>query len=100
MCANLCVLQIYFCSSQGCPKQFPSITSLLVHHSVMPEMLPCPLSLHRYNPSFRPHQQGNDDDEGSTGTPGGNGEGGDYLDPDTDYEVIQRLREGLMLGCD
>ena len=75
---------------QGCPKQFPSITSLLVHHSVMPEMLPCPLSLNRYNPTFRP-TEGEDEEVG--------GGGGDYLDLDRDYEVISQLRRGLML-CD
>ena len=37
ICANL----------QGFTKEFPSLTSLIVHHSVMPELLPCPLLLHR-----------------------------------------------------
>ena len=77
---------------QGCPKQFPSITSLLVHHSVMPEMLPCPLSLNRYNPTFRPTEG----EEGGEGDEGGSS-GGDYLDLDRDYEVISQLRRGLML---
>ena len=76
-------------SLQGCPKQFPSITSLLVHHSVMPEMLPCPLSLNRYNPTFRPIDETKDEQENL---------GGDYLDPERDYEVIAQLREGLLNG--
>lgn len=32
---------------KGFTKEFPSLTSLIVHHSVMPELLPCPLLLHR-----------------------------------------------------
>jgi tensin len=84
---------MFFCFFfQGCPKQFRTITSLLVHHSVMPEMLPCPLSLNRYNPTFRPTEDGDgDDDLGGMG-------GGDYLDLDRDYEVIAQLRQGLLLG--
>ena len=50
-------------SLQGCQKQFLSITSLLIHHSVMPEMLPCPLLMNRYsNPAFK----GSDDSEGGS----------------------------------
>ncbi|XP_045468437.1 tensin-3-like isoform X2 [Harmonia axyridis] len=37
---------------QGFTKEFTTLTSLITHHSVMPELLPCPLSLSRYNPSF------------------------------------------------
>uniref|UniRef100_A0A146M7E3 SH2 domain-containing protein 5 n=1 Tax=Lygus hesperus TaxID=30085 RepID=A0A146M7E3_LYGHE len=37
---------------KGFTKEFPSLTALITHHSVMPELLPCPLSLSRYNPSF------------------------------------------------
>lgn len=37
---------------QGFTKEFSTLTSLITHHSVMPELLPCPLSLSRYNPSF------------------------------------------------
>jgi hypothetical protein len=40
-----------FCS-QGFTKEFTTLTALITHHSVMPELLPCPLSLSRYNPSF------------------------------------------------
>lgn len=32
---------------KGFTKEFPSLTSLIVHHSVMPELLPCPLRLNR-----------------------------------------------------
>ena len=77
---------------QGCPKQFPSITSLLVHHSVMPEMLPCPLSLNRYNPTFRPAEDAVNGDRDNANGLGG----GDYLDTDQDYEIIAQLREGLL----
>ncbi|XP_011690881.1 PREDICTED: tensin-1-like isoform X1 [Wasmannia auropunctata] len=37
---------------KGFTKEFTTLTSLITHHSVMPELLPCPLSLSRYNPSF------------------------------------------------
>lgn len=37
---------------KGFTKEFLTLTSLITHHSVMPELLPCPLSLSRYNPSF------------------------------------------------
>ena len=69
------------------------MTSLIVHHSVMSEMLPCTLSLSRYNPTFRANEEskesdGNEDSEDE----------GDYLDPskDSDYELISKLRCGLM----
>lgn len=39
-------------SQQGFTKEFSTLTALITHHSVMPELLPCPLSLSRYNPSF------------------------------------------------
>ena len=55
----------------------------------MPEMLPCPLSLNRYNPNFKPTE-----DDAKNGH--GPQSGGDYLDPDRDYEVIASLRKGLM----
>ncbi|KAF8790309.1 SH2 domain-containing protein 5 [Argiope bruennichi] len=38
---------------KGFTKEFSTLTALITHHSVMPELLPCPLSLSRYNPSFR-----------------------------------------------
>lgn len=37
---------------QGFTKEFTTLTALITHHSVMPELLPCPLSLSRYNPTF------------------------------------------------
>ncbi|XP_018321271.1 tensin-4 [Agrilus planipennis] len=37
---------------KGFTKEFSTLTSLITHHSVMQELLPCPLSLSRYNPSF------------------------------------------------
>ncbi|XP_054267286.1 tensin-3-like [Macrosteles quadrilineatus] len=37
---------------KGFTKEFSTLTALITHHSVMPELLPCPLSLNRYNPSF------------------------------------------------
>ncbi|CAG0896886.1 unnamed protein product [Darwinula stevensoni] len=36
---------------KGMTKEFPSLNSLITHHSVMPELLPCPLSLQRHNPN-------------------------------------------------
>ena len=58
----------------------------------MPEMLPCPLSLNRYNPTFRPGGEDPDDPEEEIEA------GGDYLDPDRDYEAIAMLRRGLLNG--
>jgi tensin len=52
---NICRLpKLTFCSLvlQGFTKEFSSMMALITHHSVMPELLPCPLSLSRYNPSF------------------------------------------------
>ncbi|XP_071043920.1 uncharacterized protein [Parasteatoda tepidariorum] len=40
---------------KGFTKDFTTLSALITHHSVMPELLPCPLSLSRYNPSFRNH---------------------------------------------
>ncbi|XP_023248370.1 uncharacterized protein LOC106639676 [Copidosoma floridanum] len=37
---------------KGFTKEFTTLSALITHHSVMPELLPCPLSLSRYNPSF------------------------------------------------
>ena len=45
-------LTAVFCWSQGFMKEFTSLTALITHHSVMPELLPCTLSLSRYNPNF------------------------------------------------
>lgn len=38
---------------KGFTKEFSTLTALITHHSVMPELLPCPLCLSRYNPTFR-----------------------------------------------
>ncbi|GFY72834.1 tensin-4 [Trichonephila inaurata madagascariensis] len=38
---------------KGFTKEFGTLSALITHHSVMPELLPCTLSLNRYNPSFR-----------------------------------------------
>ena len=72
------------------------MTSLIVHHSVMAEMLPCTLSLSRYNPTFRQLDESND----SEGQDGDSDIDGDYLDPskDSDYELISKLRHGLTKG--
>ncbi|XP_044726847.1 tensin-4-like, partial [Chrysoperla carnea] len=37
---------------KGFTKEFTTLTALITHHSVMPELLPCPLSLSRFNPNF------------------------------------------------
>ncbi|XP_060524984.1 EGFR adapter protein-like isoform X2 [Cylas formicarius] len=37
---------------KGFTKEFTTLASLITHHSVMPELLPCPLSLSRYHPKF------------------------------------------------
>ncbi|KAK4287525.1 hypothetical protein Pmani_034834 [Petrolisthes manimaculis] len=51
---------------KGFTKEFNTLTALITHHSVMPELLPCPLSLSRYNPTFTSDDQTrndtNDDD--------------------------------------
>ena len=59
----------------------------------MAEMLPCTLSLNRYNPTFR----ANEESKNSDGDQDSEDEG-DYLDPskDSDYELISKLRCGLM----
>ncbi|XP_014665792.1 PREDICTED: uncharacterized protein LOC106807839 [Priapulus caudatus] len=37
---------------RGFPKEFPSLTALITHHSVLQELLPCPLLLSRSNPLY------------------------------------------------
>jgi len=79
---------------KGCQKQFPTVTSLLVHHSVMPEMLPCPLLLNRYNnPAFKINE---DSDENSHQDEDNVEEDDNYLDPERDYELINSLRQCIM----
>jgi hypothetical protein len=41
------LISIFLLILKGFTKEFPSLTSLIVHHSVMQELLPCPLLLHR-----------------------------------------------------
>ena len=38
--------------SQGFLKVHSSLTALITHHSIMPELLPVTLNIHRHNPSF------------------------------------------------
>ncbi|XP_073943242.1 SH2 domain-containing protein 5-like isoform X2 [Choristoneura fumiferana] len=40
---------------KGFTKEFTSLSALVTHHSVMPELLPCPLRLARRPPAPRPH---------------------------------------------
>ena len=40
---------LYF---QGFLKVHTSLTALITHHSIMPELLPVTLNIHRHNPSF------------------------------------------------
>ena len=37
---------------QGFLKLHSSLTALITHHSIMPELLPVTLNIHRHNPSF------------------------------------------------
>ena len=39
-------------SVQGFLKVHGSLTALITHHSIMPELLPLPLNIHRHNPNF------------------------------------------------
>ena len=58
----------------------------------MPEMLPCPLLMNRYN---NPNFKNSDDSEG-----GSNHENelddDNYLDPERDYELINNLRRFIL----
>ena len=76
---------------QGCQKQFATLNSLLIHHSVMPELLPCPLLMNRFN---NPIYRNTEEDSGSSQ----NGEDNEdnYLDPERDYELINNLRKFIM----
>lgn len=38
---------------QGFTKEFPTLRTLITHHSVMPELLPVPLLLTRHNPAYQ-----------------------------------------------
>uniref|UniRef100_A0A2P2HZR7 Ras guanine nucleotide exchange factor Y-like n=1 Tax=Hirondellea gigas TaxID=1518452 RepID=A0A2P2HZR7_9CRUS len=41
---------------KGFTKEFPTLRTLITHHSVMPELLPVPLLLTRHNPAYQPQQ--------------------------------------------
>lgn len=45
---------------QGFTKEFSSLTALITHHSVMPELLPVPLSLPRHYSTLPSKQNGDD----------------------------------------
>ncbi|KAL3213124.1 hypothetical protein MRX96_035625 [Rhipicephalus microplus] len=62
----------------GFTKEFTTLTSLITHHSVMPELLPCPLSLYRYNSTFRKH---------------GSAEDMVDIDEDPDYTLLSDFRK-------
>lgn len=69
----------YFLFFQGFTKEFGTLTALITHHSVMPELLPCPLSLSRYNPSFKKHDSEDMVD----------------IDEDPDYNLLSDFRKML-----
>lgn len=62
---------------QGFTKEFNTLTALITHHSVMPELLPCPLSLSRYNPTFTSDDQNRNDSN----------------DDDPDYNTLSDFRK-------
>ena len=45
-------LSTIFYLVQGFLKVHSSLTALITHHSIMPELLPVTLNIHRHNPSF------------------------------------------------
>lgn len=61
----------------------------------MPEMLPCPLLMNRFN---NPIYRNTEEDSGSSQ----NGEDNEdnYLDPERDYELINNLRKFIMNEVD
>lgn len=63
---------------KGFTKEFTSLTSLVTHHSVMPELLPCPLSLSRYNPSYSKTDSNKDFED---------------IDNDPDYNTLADFRK-------
>ncbi|KAG1674357.1 Tensin-4 [Nymphon striatum] len=62
---------------KGFTKEFSTLTSLITHHSVMPELLPCTLSLSRYNANFSQNDSRSSDD----------------ADDDPDYETLSDFRK-------
>uniref|UniRef100_T1IJ98 SH2 domain-containing protein n=1 Tax=Strigamia maritima TaxID=126957 RepID=T1IJ98_STRMM len=63
---------------KGFTKEFTTLTALITHHSVMPELLPCPLSLSRYNPNFSKHDSNQDFAD---------------IDDDPDYNTLADFRK-------
>ena len=70
MCKKINLLVIIFClrvycGLQGVDKEWPSLTALVTHHTVMPEMLPCTLRLPRNasNPAFKDCDNEREDDD-------------------------------------
>ena len=49
----------WFLCFQGLNKEWPNMSALVTHHTVMPEMLPCTLRLPRTaaNPNFNEQEQ-------------------------------------------
>lgn len=87
-CSVLIILIMLLMNScficQGFTKEFPCLTSLITHHSVMPELLPCPLSLARYNPSFTTTDSSKDFAE---------------IDADPDYNTLSDFRK-ILADCE
>ncbi|KAA0203546.1 hypothetical protein HAZT_HAZT008854 [Hyalella azteca] len=46
---------------KGFTKEFPTLRTLITHHSVMPELLPVPLLLTRHNPAYNQNGDSNSD---------------------------------------
>ncbi|XP_065204691.1 EGFR adapter protein-like isoform X2 [Planococcus citri] len=63
---------------KGFTKEFSTLTALITHHSVMQELLPCPLSLNRYNPSFTKSDTSKDFED---------------IDSDPDYNTLADFRK-------
>ncbi|XKL69344.1 hypothetical protein PGB90_007113 [Kerria lacca] len=63
---------------KGFTKEFSTLTALITHHSVMQELLPCPLSLSRYNPSFTKSDTSKDFED---------------IDSDPDYNTLADFRK-------
>lgn len=71
-------LSVLFYLLKGFTKEFITLTALITHHSVMPELLPCPLCLSRYNPNFAKHDSNQDFAD---------------LDDDPDYNTLADFRK-------
>ena len=62
---HACVDELVLSCVQGLDKEWPSLTALVTHHTVMPEMLPCTLRLPRNNKNltFREAEREEPDEE-------------------------------------